>query len=540
MKTSRLRTIVLLSAFTLTTLGLSAQVTTPPPGTPDPSAASAPGAKPADVPALAPSKTPGQLMVAAEKYAEALPILDAELKEQPKSAPIHLAKVEALRGLQRYAEARAAALQGLFANPTNGELRFEMGRSAFLGGQAAEALQAWKPLQADAEWGEAAALWSSKGLRALGKEEEARGLVLGALAKIPKPATGLLHEALFLDPSVEGGLKYIDRLIEVDPAGKADYLSLRKLYEQVGTGSLFETTLAGGTPAVIPLKEKSEVQSFSALTLGVYVDDEVSTTTRVVVPVQFPGAGSRKELMLLDSGADSVMVSSYMVKKLNLQPVATAEYVGLGYKGVMDSKWVILRELQVGPLTIRNVPAMVIDKDTDFWRETAGILPLSLFRHYGLGYDRRGSKLTLYASGTKAETAIGAGFIPAPFLWAGRSPYVQVRIQTSPAVFFLLDTGASSTFVDANRAPGFGVNVSARYGSQGVNGMSGGVHTGVARDVALQLGRARINLRGVQVTDLGGGWSLDCAGILGRDILDLFAIYIDYGQNTLAFKGYDR
>jgi len=535
----RLRGAVAALALVVASIHLSAQVIPPPPEIPSATPAPAPAAPAAAPAGEAPAKSPGQLLVALQQYAQALPLLDEELKTQPKEASLHLAKVEALQGLQRYGEAKAAALQGLFANPTNGELRFEMGHSAFMAGLAAEALQTWKPLLADGDWGQAAVVWSSRGLRALGREAEARELVLGALAKAQKPATGLLEQALLLDPSVAGGLKYIDRLIEVDPADREDYQNLRKLYEQVGTGTLFELSLPGGTPAVLPIKEKSEVKSFSALD-GYNSEVELSSATRVVMPVQFPGAGKGKEVMVLDSGSDVVLVSPNIVKKLGLQAVSTAEYVGLGYKGSMASQWVILRELQVGPLTIRNLPAMVIDKETDFWKETAGILPLSIFRQYGLLYDRRGGKLTLYPTGTKAEAALGANFIPAAFLWAGRSPYVQVRVQTSPPVFFLLDTGASSTFVDGGRAESFGIKVSARYGSQGISGMSGGLHSGVARDVVLQLGRARINLKGVQVAELGGGGTLDSSGILGRDILDLFSIYIDYGQNTLAFKGYDR
>ena len=54
------------------------------------------------------------------------------------------------------------------------------------------------------------------------------------------------------------------------------------------------------------------------------------------------------------------------------------------------------------------------------------------------------------------------------------------------------------------------------------------------------VGDMQFQLPRVKVTELGQHYPVDCYGIIGRDILDLFEIYFDWSNNVLAFKAYDR
>ncbi len=489
-----------------------------------------------------PKKSPGVALVDKGSYAEALPLLESELKTAPQSRDLLYAKVEALAGLGRFIEARSFAMQTMFSHPDWQEFRYQAGECSWNLGQAQQAIQAWTPLFPDPDWGGLAMARASRALRAMGREDDARRLVLDAVAKQEKPAPILLNEALDLDRTGPGCLKLIDKLIASDPDSKDDYQNLRKLYASIGDGKLMDSSLSASLPATIPLKERSESQEFAALGMGGYNSMtntfSIDTSTSVVAPVSINGGG--KEWMVLDSGSTVFMVSPAIAKSNNLEPVATAQYIGLGVRGTRPSNWVVLKTLSVGPLTLKNVPAIVIDKQTDFWKTTAGIIPMAALRDYGILYDRRHGKLTLYPPKTPAESALGENPLKIPTLWVFNRPYFFVKVNETPNVFGMLDTGADRTMVDAEKAKIFGVKINVKYGSRTFTGMSGSFLTGVANDTAIYMGPAKFTMGTVQVTKLGSGNGLSYSVIVGRDILDLFNIYFDYQGGICAFKGYDH
>jgi hypothetical protein len=248
-----------------------------------------------------------------------------------------------------------------------------------------------------------------------------------------------------------------------------------------------------------------------------------------------------KRWMMLDTGADVVLLAAHTAKELGLKPVASSEYLGMGYKGAVPSDWVFIKTLRLGDFTLHNVPAMVIDKDTDFWKEMDGILPLSLFRNHGVLYDRRHGKLILYPPGTSPTAVLGDKAHLARCLWFRGQPLVESTIQSSPKRYCLLDTGSTDTFLAAELASEVGVSVnSGKYSSQRGAGLSGGFLSGTAEKVTIGVGDMQFQLPRVQVTELGQYFPVDCYGILGRDILDLFEIYFDMSSGVLAFKAYDR
>ncbi len=406
-------------------------------------------------------------------------------------------------------------------------------------GMMPEAVRMWAALYANPQWGNLAYCSAATSLIAVGKEDEAKKLMDEALAKIPNPSVGLLLRYLQTHEKAEEGIKIAERLAQIDPANKADYESLRLVYAAVGSGPLNEVVPPEKLPAVVSLKEKSEIVDMSSLTWGGDSTASVSTSTSVVVPVSFNGG--KEKLMVLDSGSDAVLVSPDLVKELSLQPISTAEYIGMGYKGARPSNWVILKTVKLGSLTVKNVPAMVIDKKSDFWKDISGIIPIRLLKDFALLYDRRKGKLGLYPSGTKPEEAMGPGTFAVKSLWFGGRPYVATTIQNRPDAFCLLDTGSTKTFIASERVKELGIKLnSSRYESQQVLGLSGALQVGVADDVTLLLGSARIKMPAVHVTPVGSVEMLDCYGLLGRTVLDLFAMWFDYRTNTVAFRDYDK
>ncbi len=237
-----------------------------------------------------------------------------------------------------------------------------------------------------------------------------------------------------------------------------------------------------------------------------------------------------------------MLVSDEWVEKLKLKPVATTEYMGLGIHGPRQSNWVLLKKVEIGPVTIRNVPAKVMTKEDNFYRQVGGVLPLSMLRHHALLYDRRHSKLVLYPSGTSPATILGEGSYTVKSVWPFEVPFVQVSIGGHRDLHCMVDTGAYTTLLSIKKMARFDIKPnSARYNSAMGVGMSGEFSSGVAENVELILGRTRFNMHTVLLTDLGGGYGIDCYGLLGRrDVLDLLDMFFDYKANVIAFVPYDR
>jgi predicted aspartyl protease len=476
------------------------------------------------------------------RYEEALAAAEEGLKADPSSADFNLGKIRALLGLGRPIEAARLAVPLAGRLPDRPEFRFYAGESAFQMAMIPQAVQHWSALIPMPGWSEPACRRAVNALLASGKEAEARALLEQSLARFEKPPVGILQLALGLARKGEEGVLLADRLAQADPSNKEEYEALKRLYASVGASSLFEEKLDAAYPVTLPLKEKSEFRDISSLTWGSgdVGTAGVTTSTRVVTPVSVNG--TKEKLMLLDSGSDLCLVSPKWMAELGLQPVATAEYLGLGIQGAQKSNWVLLDSVKFGPLTLRHVPAMVISEKEDFFKEVGGIIPLSLLRHHGILYDRRHSKLVLHPSGTSPKAALGPDGFTVKSLWPYDRPFVETSVNGKPGCFFLVDTGAYATFIAAEKAKGVNVSInSARFGSQMGSGLSGAFASGVAADVTMVLGNTRLNMQTVQVTPLGGGWGMQSYGILGRrDVLDLFAMYFDYGANVVAFAPYDK
>jgi len=412
-------------------------------------------------------------LIGKAKYAEALARAEAALASAPGDPDLLMGKVDALLGMNRTLEARQVSL----ANASLGAgLRYRAGVCSMRFGRIQEALDLWKPILAESQWGEAACRESVRALLASGREDAARALYLEALSKAGGTGASLLDLGLQLDLGPEGNAILAQKIQGAGLGDSGPRQAWLKLRAAAG-GDLCRTDAQGGVPLKVALKEKTErVEantlewggSGGATPLGSAQAGSVATSSgqqgygagskdtsskeggkagtlsshpRVVVEARLNG--ERSEPMVLDSGMDTVLLSARVVKKLGLQPVALGEYSGTGLEHPVSSKWYLVKEIQVGPLTFKDVPALVMDEKTEFWKETGGILPLWLFRGYGIHYDRRHGKIELLDSGTAPEQVLGAGATRLNVLWLDRKPYVETRIQNKPMCYLLLANNRS-------------------------------------------------------------------------------------------------
>lgn len=481
---------------------------------------------------------PYEALVKNGSFADGLKAADEALAKTPADADASYWKIRALLGLGRYKEAAVIAVPLAAKHPDRPEFRYLAGRCAFEMGMYAQAIQMWSALYGNKEWSEAAYRSSANAFMAQGKRAQAASLLSEAIPKFEKPPKDLLELSLEADDDVARSLKTLDALIQANPQEKEDYEAQKKLYLAAGSGRLFDEKPEPSYPLTIPLKEKSEFRDISGLTWGGDSTTSVTSSSKVVVPASVNG--SKDKWMLLDSGSSVVLVSPYFVKELGIEPVSTARYMGMGYKGEQNTSWVLLKTLKVGDLTLSNVPAMVIGKDAEFFKEVGGILPLSLFRRHAALYDRRRSKFVLNAPGTPPASVMGSGTFAVKSLWLSGKPFVETTIQGKPGLFCLVDTGAYTTFIAWDKLDALGIRIKSTLGASTGSGLSGAFHAGVADNVTVLLGTAQFNMPTVQVTDIGGGYGVDCYGILGRNVLDLFQAFFDPSNNVVAFCPYDK
>ncbi|MEW5763347.1 MAG: aspartyl protease family protein [Acidobacteriota bacterium] len=512
-----------------------------------------------------------RILLAKTQYAEALARADAALASSPADPELLMGKVDALLGLDRTLEARQLSLSNA---ALDAGLRYRAGICSMRFGRVQEALDLWKPVLADPQWGEAACRESVRGLLASGREEEARLLFLEGLSKAGSAGPALLNLGVGLDLGPEGNAALAQKSQAAAPEGSERIQAWLKLRAAAG-GDLCRTSVQGSAPLKIALKEKTERVEANTLEWGgsggasplaPAAEGSVSTSSgqqgygagskdtsskeggragtlsshpRVVVDARLNG--ERSEPMVLDSGMDTVLLSSRVVKKLGLQPVAPGEYSGTGLEHPVSSKWFLLKEIQVGPVTFKDVPALMIDEKTEFWKETGGILPLWLFRGYGIHYDRRHGKLELLESGTPPDQVLGAGATRLNALWLDGKPYVETRIQNKPMRYLLLANNVIATYLEERRLDDLGVTLqTSKYGTQQSRGHFSIILSGIADNVALNLGSTRINLPTVHAADLCPDCGVECSGILGRNVLDLFDVYFDYRAGVVALKGYEK
>ncbi len=256
--------------------------------------------------------------------------------------------------------------------------------------------------------------------------------------------------------------------------------------------------------------------------------------------------GEKAQPMALDTATPTVLIAPKTAKELNLQRLGPGKYGGVGLTAPVSTDWVLLKELKVGPLTFKNVPALIIDEKTDYWKDTAGVVPMWMFRHYGIHYDRRHNKMTLLPPGTSQDEAFGAGNAQIPTiqihtLWFGAEPYLETRIQSKPSCYMKVGTLTFGTYIEDRRADDLGVP--QRNSGGGIpkeRGLFNIFNSAVADNVTLDLGSTRINLPTVLVANLCPDCEVDCSGLLGRNILDLFDMYFDYSTGMLSLRGYEK
>lgn len=236
----------------------------------------------------------------------------------------------------------------------------------------------------------------------------------------------------------------------------------------------------------------------------------------------------------LDTGAGLTVVSSEVAEAAGIQVGESGAQAGTATSREVAVRAAIIDELALGPVHVRNHPAIVIAAADLHFDATElsepimidGILGWPLIRRLDLTLDFAGRRVVIREPAPRTEG-------PRNLFWLGY-PAVSARTDNGRPLLLGFDTGASSSelaprFLDAAGVRPDGTR-SRRIGS------AGGFDTVTVQTVdsaALRLDDWRLLFRTIDVRDFDEGSLLELDGVLGSDIAVGRAVRIDFFNGRL-------
>jgi tetratricopeptide (TPR) repeat protein len=257
--------------------------------------------------------------------------------------------------------------------------------------------------------------------------------------------------------------------------------------------------------------------------------------------------GEKQKMLMVDTGSSGLTISRSIAEKANLERIADVDVAGIGDKGDPTGYLAFAKSVRVGKVTFENCIVHVSDKNSV--GESAGLIGTDVFERYLITFDFRVSQIRLdLLPGPlwDGEAAVDRyrgpelkGF--APVLRTGGHLLVSTQIDDGPPRLFLIDTGATASFISTNAAGD--VTKVRRDPNIKVKGISGAVSDVRSADkvVLVFAGFRQVNegLTAVDMTAISRGEGMEVAGVLGLPLLRLLRITLDYRDGVVKFERAD-
>lgn len=199
----------------------------------------------------------------------------------------------------------------------------------------------------------------------------------------------------------------------------------------------------------------------------------VSAVGTPLVPVRIKG---RVYNFWLDTGSSMTMLASDVARDLNITPITRDTLEIVTSTGRVSSNPSLIPELQIGQLTVRNAPTMIVDEAMMRMREPTrldlgprvkidGIIGFDIIRQLDLEVDYGDATLLVRNPATSRRHTDRNMF------WVGL-PVVRMTTTDGTLLHFGLDTGAQLTFVTETLLYKLGIEA-ARTESRRVGGLGG-------------------------------------------------------------------
>jgi Flp pilus assembly protein TadD/predicted aspartyl protease len=245
--------------------------------------------------------------------------------------------------------------------------------------------------------------------------------------------------------------------------------------------------------------------------------------------------GNRQPIdFVLDTGAESTVVSRRTSQQLGIPPVVQVVSAGVGQIGIRSVQIGVIDSLQIGSFKVRNLPALIknpplIGLPT---READGFSPLAMGVSMSVDYSRR-----LLTIGPDAGQAPVDFELP---LWLHRLATVRGLVDKTHAANFVVDTGGEVISISAATAGALTKIRDTRRIALKVYGTSGwDPEAYLLPGVDLMFDEITLENTPVVVLNLGAPSALlgyQLGGIVGHNFLSKYRFDIDLERSVLRLK----
>ena len=269
----------------------------------------------------------------------------------------------------------------------------------------------------------------------------------------------------------------------------------------------------------------------SARNVKVHVFDFRLVSGKVVLKGKINGG--RSVDLTLDTGAEHTAISERTAARFGVQPLTETLTAGVGEAGLRGQRLARIRSLQIGTLTIYNLPCLIktpsmagLPVDS-----TDGFSPLALGLSMTVDYRAR----RVYLGALEAD-ASPARELPLRFT---RLATVEGRVNDTP-MSFIVDTGGEGILVSTSAARGLFTPTDRRRIKLRVYGASGYEPDAyLLPGIDLSFGPLRLPNQPVVVLDLRAPSVLlgyDVGGVLGYRLLGRYRVDFDLVRSVLRLR----
>jgi len=256
--------------------------------------------------------------------------------------------------------------------------------------------------------------------------------------------------------------------------------------------------------------------------------------------------GGHKLSLLVDTGAGGILLTQKAIDKAGLNHLGEIETYGIGDDGTKQGFMSVADSCEIGSLKFKNCVFHALEgKRIGRDASIDGLIGPDVFADYLICFDFQRHSMKLTPLYKRADVPQGYDReIPAdekdftPAFRLGDHLLVTTKMNDQSSGLFLLDTGASLSFVDSTFA---GLSEKLRRDdTMRVGGVSGEVKKVFEVDKAtLQFSHFRQTNLGMTVFDLNNGPEhpeFRMSGVLGLPVLALFHLTIDYRNGLVKFE----
>ena len=237
---------------------------------------------------------------------------------------------------------------------------------------------------------------------------------------------------------------------------------------------------------------------------------------------------------VLDTGAEMTIVSQQLAVRMGVRPVTYVRSAGVGEVGLRGLQVGIIEKLQIGTLTIANVPCLIKNPPLHGMptRETEAFSPLALGLSMTIDY-----RLRLLTFGESLPRQANAQDVP---LWVHRLAMVQGLINGAYPANFVVDTGGEVISISQSTAGALDRGPGARRIALKVYGTSGwDPDAFLMPNVDLSFNRLLMPKTAVVVLNLEAPSALlgfQLGGIVGHQFLSKYTVTVDLQRSVLSLS----